>query len=303
MAGNPGGGGWGGGGGGPFGPPGGAPPGGGGYGPPGGFGPPGGPPPGGFGPPGGAPPGGFGQPPGGGFGQPPGGFGQPPGGFGQPPGGYPQQGFPPAPGGFGQGGFPPPQKSNTGMFIGIGVGVMVLACGVCGVIGYMKSKKDQQTFGPLAAACRGQGVAGARMYNPASPPHRLVGVRNSGGDWTVSTGLIPSSRRSDNVANTDVVACLGPDTEQTIATCEVWSTRNGLRVPGTTRNYPRVRRFSTIRLVSAQTGVVLNTGVVAGPMPSTCNGYVGRRASASTFRGSLPGSTEIGQYLDTLPGL
>ncbi|MGH3659201.1 MAG: hypothetical protein ACRDUA_21335 [Micromonosporaceae bacterium] len=116
------------------------------YGPPGGgygdpygqpAGPPAGPPGGGYGDPYGqpsGPPGGYGQPsapPGGGYGDPygqpsgpPGGYGQP--GYGQPGYGQPGQGGPG--GGMPPAGFPPaaPQKSNTGLIVGLIAGVLVL---------------------------------------------------------------------------------------------------------------------------------------------------------------------------------
>ncbi|MEZ4393633.1 MAG: hypothetical protein R3A48_21400 [Polyangiales bacterium] len=282
-------------------PPGGQPPGGFGQ-PPGGFGQP----PGGFG----QPPGGFGQPPGGqppgGFGQPPGGFGQPPGGFGQPPGGFPSQqgGYPPQ--GFQQPGFNqmPPQPSGSskkGLFIGIGVVALLGVCGVVVAMGMAAKKKERETYGALNAVCSGTGVAGARMYNPATRPHKVVGIARSSpaSTWDTMMSLIPSARRATNVADTDVVACFEPPVEIPLGTCETWQTRNGRRVLGSTRTYPRVRQTRVIRLVSAQTGVQLQQGVLIGGMPTTCNGYSGR-ASASTFRGSLPGADEVETYLAPL---
>lgn len=294
MAGNPGG--WGPppGGGGPFGPPGGGgggpfgPPGGGGFGPPGGggFGPPGGMPPsggGGFGPPGGGGP--FG-PPGGGGGGP---FGPPGGGGGfnpmQPPGGGGQWGMPQPP--------PPSSGSNKNVFIGVGVGVLVLLCAVCGVVGYMKNKKDRETYGSLTAVCRGQGVSGARMYTPTSTPHRVVGVRHtSGGDWEVAMGMIPSSRQAQDVAGTDIDACIEPEQTNQLGTC-TW------RGSGA---WARTQKYFQIRLVSAQTGVVLNQGIVYGSMPRSCASYYGSRPTSTTFAGGSPGSFEVGNYLDPLLG-
>ena len=320
MAGNPGGG-WGGG------PGGGQPPGGFGQGP-GGFGQPqqggfGQPQQGGFGQPqqggfgqapdasasgfGQPPGGGFGQPPGGGFGQPPGGgFGQPPGGgFGQPPGGYPsQQGYPPQ--GFQQPGFnqvpPQPQgSSKKGLFIGIGVVALLGVCGVVVAMGAAAKKKERETYGALSAACSGTPVPGARMYNPATRPHKLVAVARStpSATWDTLMSLIPSARRATNVADTDVVACFEPPVEIPLGTCETWTTRNGRRVLGSTRTYPRVRQMRVIRLVSAQTGVLLNQGTLIGEMPTTCNGFSGT-ASASTFRGSLPDADEVEIYVAPL---
>ena len=289
MAGN-GGGGWGNN---PYGGPGGGAPGG--FGPPGGFG---APPGGGYG----GPPGGFGAPPGGGYGGPPGGFPPPPagmgGGYGGPPGGFPQQGFG-GPGGYNA----PPQKSGkAGLVIGIVVGVFALLCVGAGVAGYLANQRDQQTYGALREACNGHGVPGARMYNPATPPHRVVGVARTaaGGDWSIKMSLVRSPRRADSVANTDIVMCVEPEVEVPLGTCEVWSTRNGVRVAGSTRNYPRVQVQRPVRLVSAQTGVTLNQTVLIGGVPAACSTSFGRRGTASDFRGSSPDDDETEPYLAPL---
>lgn len=262
-----------------------------------------------FGPPGGGqPPGGFGQPPGG-FGQPPGGFGQPPGGFGQPPGGFGQPpGYPPQPN-FSQPGYPPPgfnqvppqPSSKKGLLIGVGVVLILGACGAAIAVGAAMRKKEQQTYGALKDVCAGRGVASARMYNPASPPHKVVGISRSApaAEWDVRMSLIPSARRATGVSDADIVMCFEPVVEQTLGTCDVWTTRNGIRVPGTTRNYPRVQMFQPVRLVSAQTGVTLQQGTLVGPEPTRCTVTYGR-SSVSTFRGSNPGADQVELYLAPL---
>ena len=111
--------------------------------------------------------------------------------------------------------------------------------------------------------------------------------------------IIPSARRATNVADTDIVACLEPPVEVPLGTCETWQTRNGRRVLGSTRTFPRVRQMRVVRLVSAQTGVQLQQGTLVGRMPTTCSGYSGR-ASASTFRGALPGADELEVFVAPL---
>ncbi|MBI5515312.1 MAG: hypothetical protein HY909_16155 [Deltaproteobacteria bacterium] len=296
-----------------FGPPGGGPPGGfgppGGGGPPGGFGPPGGGgPPGGFGPPGG---GGFGPPGGGGFGPPGGGgFGPPGGGPYGPPGGGafgPPGGGPPGfgPPGYGPpGGMPQPPPSgggNKGLLIGLGVAALLVVCGVCVVGAYLHDKKTQSTYGALTAACEGRAVAGTTAYTPGPATHRVVGAeRASNGTWRISNSRIPSGQVPTGVSDTEVVACFGEATEVQIGTCEVWRTRNGIRVPGTVRTYPRMQSMLPVRLVSAQTGQQVMQGSVAGPMPRNCEGPFGPNPTASTFRGSTAGSTEVGPWLNAV---
>ena len=74
-----------------------------------------------------------------------------------------------------------------------------------------------------------------------------------------------------------------------------------MRVPGSTRNFPRVQLFQPVRLVSAQTGVTLNTGTLVGGAPAGCNVSFGT-PSASNFRGSAPDRSVVNTYLAPLLG-
>ncbi len=268
------------------------------------------PPPGGNNPFGSPPGGGFGQPPGGGFGQPPGGgFGQPPGGFGQPPGGgfgAPFGAPPGPPGAYGQpGGWgapPPPSKSRAPLIIGVIAGITVL-CAVCGVAAYFHDKQTQSTYGALTAACEGRPVAGTRPYVAGPGVHRVVGAnRNSSGTWRISNSLIPNAQLAQGVSDTEIVACVGEETSVTLGNCEFYSTRYGIRVPGTDRSYPRTQKSLPVRLVIASTGQTLTMGNVIGPVPTACSQNIGR-PSSSTFQGSSVGSTQVGPWLSaTLAG-
>jgi hypothetical protein len=95
--------------------------------------------------------------------------------------------------------------------------------------------------------------------------------------------------------------CFEPVIEQQQGTCDTWRTRNGMRVPGSTRNLPRVQLFQPVRLVSAQTGVTLNTGTLVGGAPAGCNVSFGT-PSASHFRGSAPDRSVVNTYLAPLLG-
>jgi hypothetical protein len=206
-----------------------------------------------------------------------------------------------APGGFNQ--MPPQSSSKKGLFIGLGIGVLALSCGVVMVLAKQAHDKEQATYGALKTVCSGQGVPGARMYTPTGLPHRVVGIARStaGGEWSVRQSLIPVGRRSPDVAGTDIVMCFEPVVEQQQGTCDTWRTRNGIRVPGSTRNFPRVQLFQPVRLVSAQTGVTLNQGTLVGGAPANCNVTFGS-PSASSFRGSAPDDDEVNTYLAPLLG-
>jgi hypothetical protein len=196
-----------------------------------------------------------------------------------------------APGGFNQ--VPPQSSSKKGLFIGLGIGVLVLSCGVVMVLAKQAHDKEQATYGALKTVCSGQGVPGARMYTPAGLPHRVVGISRTtaGGEWNIQQSLIPVGRRSPDIASTDIVMCFEPVVEQQQGTCDTWRTRN----------FPRVQLFQPVRLVSAQTGVTLNQGTLVGGAPASCNVTFGS-PSASTFRGSAPDDDEVNTYLAPLLG-
>lgn len=191
---------------------------------------------------------------------------------------------------------PPQSSSKKGIFIGIAVVIFGGLC-VAGVIAAKAAHdKEQATFGALKTVCSGQGVASARMYTPTSTPHRVVGIARStaGGEWSIQNSLIPSGRRPTDVAGTDIVMCFEPVIEQTVGTCDVWRTRNGIRVPGSTRNHPQIQIYRPVRLVSAQTGVTLNQTTLVGGAPPGCAG------GGSSFRGSSPDDDEVNTYLAPL---
>ncbi len=65
-------------------------------------------------------------------------------------------------------------------------------------------------------------------------------------------------------------------------------------MPGTTRNVPQFQLFRPVRLVSAQTGVLLNQTTLVGGAPPSCSG------GGSSFRGSSPDDDEVNTYLAPL---
>jgi Tfp pilus assembly protein PilX len=87
-------------------------------------------------------------------------------------------------------------------------------------------------------------------------------------------------------------ACIEPEQTNQLGTC-TW------RGSGA---WSRTQKYFQIRLVSAQTGVVLNQGIVYGSMPRSCASYYGSRPTSTTFAGGSPGSFEVGNYLDPLLG-
>lgn len=181
-------------------------------------------------------------------------------------------------------------------------GIAVL-CTVCGVAGYYHDKETQSTYGALTAACEGRPVAGTRPYTAGAGVHRVVGVhRNSSNAWRVSNGLIPNDQLAQGIADTEVVACLGEETRVTLGNCQFYSTRLGVRVPGTDRSYPRTQQSLPVRLVIASTGQTLTAGNVVGPVPTACSQNIGR-PSSSTFEGSSVGSSQLGPWISaTLAG-
>jgi hypothetical protein len=176
---------------------------------------------------------------------------------------------------------------------------VAVICVACGVAGYLNNKKTQKTFGPLTAACEGRPVPGARAYVPGPGVHRVVGASLSGGTWSISNSRIPDAQRPEGVADTEVVACLGEETQTMLGTCEVYRTRYGIRVPGTTRTFSRSQRYLPVRLVAAATGQPITMGSVPGPVPTACNSSYGN-PTATTFQGGSVSSTQLGPWLSSV---
>ncbi len=176
---------------------------------------------------------------------------------------------------------------------------IVLLCTVCGVGAYLQNKKTQQTYGALTAACNGQAVPGARAYTPGAGIHRTVGAEMSGGTWSITNSRIPNAQMPEGVSDAEVVACFGVETQTVLGTCEVYRTRYGARVPGTTRTFSRSQKYLPVRLVAAATGQTITTGSVAGPVPTACNSSFGNPTS-STFAGSSVGSSQLGPWLTSV---
>lgn len=179
------------------------------------------------------------------------------------------------------------------------IGGIVVLCAVCGVFGYLHDKKTQQTYGALTAACEGRPVPGARAYTPGAGVHRVVGAEQSGSSWRIANGRIPNDQLPQGVSDAEVVACFGAESQTTLGTCDFYSTRYGVRVPGTNRTYTRTQKFVAVRLVAAATGQPITAGSVAGPMPTQCSQNIGR-PSASTFQGSSPGSSQVGPWITSV---
>jgi hypothetical protein len=174
-----------------------------------------------------------------------------------------------------------------------------MVCSVCIVAGVLHTRRNEQVYGALTAACEGRAVSGARAYTPGPGVHRVVGAERVGATWNITTVRIPNAQLPEGVSDAEVVACLGEETHTVIGTCEVWRTRNGLRLPGTTRTYPRTRKYLAVRLVSAATGQTITMGSVAGPMPTACNAsFV--NPTARTFQGASVGSSELGPWLTAM---
>ncbi|WJW67393.1 hypothetical protein OZ401_000659 [Candidatus Chlorohelix allophototropha] len=116
-------------------------------------------------------------PPAGGYQQQPGGYPPPaggyqqPGGYPPPAGGYQQQpgGYPPQQQGYGQGGYgqtPPPKKGNTGLIIGIVVGLIVIIGAIVGIVlvvnGGNKSDNTQASAAATATSASQAITGGAK---------------------------------------------------------------------------------------------------------------------------------------------
>lgn len=185
------------------------------------------------------------------------------------------------------------------MKMGIGCGALIaVACGTCGVFAYMKHAQDQETYGPLTAACDGQAVAGAAAYTPGAGIHRAILVQEGLTDgWSASSGGTPDAWLSTGVADTELVICQGEAQSETVETCNLSVTRGTKRNRRTRmENFDRTLNTRSYRLVAAATGETVAEGILRSEDPQGCYEYTGNTPTHADFAGNIP-SGALEQWL------
>ncbi len=201
----------------------------------------------------------------------------------QPPYGPPSPASPYAPAPYARPPAPPPGNARPLLAV-LGIGAIA---GLCGLASILRSREVDE-LGPLGAACAGTPVPVARAFVPGQP-HRIVGMRMTGGGWTLDDARVPGSVRATELHNTDVVACFGDEAAQTLETCtyQVY-----FRGRASAQSYPRTVAQVPLRLVAASTGQTISQGVLQGAMPHGCDSQGGNGASANAFHVQGPSVSE-----------
>lgn len=185
----------------------------------------------------------------------------------------------------------PPPGNGRALLLVLGIGAIA---GLCGLAAILRAREVDE-FGPLSAACAGTPVPVARAFVPGQP-HRLVGMRMSGGGWTLDASRVPGSVRATELHNTDVVACFGDEAAQTLETCTY-----AVNYRGRTSevNHPRTVAQLPLRLVAASTGQTISQGVLQGAMPPACDSQGGNGANANAFhvQGPSVGEADVLAWL------
>lgn len=157
--------------------------------------------------------------------------------------------------------------------------------------------QDQEHFGPLAAACDGRAVPGAPAYAPGVA-YKLVYFERSAATWVETTAPVPASIQGEGIGDTALVACAADDTtRQVVAQCCFQRSLLGITVPGDDQCMPRVRFSRHVEVRVASTGALLAERDVVGPMPKTCDDWVGRRPTGGQFEAAEPDLEEFAPFL------
>ncbi len=209
----------------------------------------------------------------------------PPGMYPQPPVGGPQW-QPPS----------PPRKGPPAVLVALGA----LAIGGVCAAAIVAQQRQNDEFAPVLTACSGDGVHGARPF-VAAQPHRLAGARMSGSGWTLDFFRVPTEMRASDLANTDVVACFGDSSPQTLETCEYTVYFRGRATP---KSYPRTIDRLPVRFVAAATGQVLSQTTLQGPVPPACDsqGTSGSTPNAFHLQGAAVSSADVLAWLRSPAG-
>lgn len=185
---------------------------------------------------------------------------------------------------------PPPGGSRPVLAI-LGIGAIA---GLCGLAAILRAREVDE-FGPLNGVCAGTPVPVARAFVPGQP-HRLVGMRMSGGGWTLDASRVPWGVRATELHNTDVVACFGDEAAQTLETCTYQVYYRGRT---SAPSYARTVAQLPLRLVAASTGQTISQGVLQGAMPPACDSQGANGASANAFhvQGPSVGEADVLAWL------
>jgi len=185
---------------------------------------------------------------------------------------------------------------NKPVLIAASLTALVVGCTCCIGVAYL-AHQDQEHYGPLAAACEGRGVAGAASYVPGGA-NKTVYFERSARTWIESNVEVPAEMRGEGVGDTALVACAADDTTRhVLEQCCFQQSIVGFGLPGSERCMPRVQFARHVEVRVASTGALLAERDVYGPLPKTCDDWVGRRPAASNFEASEPDVEQIAPFL------
>lgn len=185
---------------------------------------------------------------------------------------------------------------NKTVLVAGGAITVVIASACCITVAFL-AKRDQENYGPLAAACEGRAVPGTAAYAPGAQA-RIVYFERSAATWVESNVEVPDSIRGEGVADTALVACADDEsTRHAIEQCCFQRTIVGMNVPGSDQCLPRVQLARHVAVRVAATGALVAERDVYGPVPRQCNDWVGRRPTSGTFVAGEPGQDQMAPFL------
>lgn len=172
----------------------------------------------------------------------------------------------------------------------IGGVVLVLCLCVSGVfaVAMFSVSQDNATYGALAEACQGSGVAAAAEYSEDSGVHPAVGMKSyTGASYSTYNYAIPDQAVAKGVADAQLVLCVEEEKKELLESCPYEDEDDDkLRV---------VERYGyevKVTLVEAKTGKVIEEETLNGEEPRECK-------DVESFRESQTTVTLDGENVDT----
>lgn len=147
----------------------------------------------------------------------------------------------------------------------------VLCCCAVGVfaVAAWNVNQNNETYGALAEACYGNGVAAAAAYSEASGTHLAAGMRLSGKDYSSYNYVIPDKALAKGVADAELVVCLQEEQKELLERCPYSKDDDDEDISFVERYGYEVE----VTIVEAQTGKTVAEKKLKGDEPRECEDY------------------------------
>ncbi len=151
---------------------------------------------------------------------------------------------------------------------------------------------DSEALLPLGAVCDGAGVPEAADYDPTASEQPAVAIAKEGDVLTVRRDFLSGSKAAGDIATTQIVVCVDPDTPTNAETCRYVGTGSA--------TIKRQKQTADVKLVVAKTGQILGEDTIsaeARPCPGSISFREGSEPEDQVYDADTELSTAIAEWV------